>query len=209
MTWYVLSMLTTIFPLYAIFVLGAGRGSLFIGLSLMLTFIVAALTMPIHRKIGQKLGMRNAFILSLVIWIITLVPFVLFGEGDLMLGMIATAIVGFGMAGTIFFFDILMGDVVDEDYVEHGVKRSASFYGTNAFIHRFSIILVMSTIALVFTGTGWAGYDPNPGIDVIIGLKLLLFLFPSIALVIAILFLRSYDLHGEKLAKMREELQRK
>lgn len=209
MTWYVLSMLTTIFPLYAIFVLGVGRGSLFIGLSLMLTFIVAALTMPIHRKIGQKLGMRNAFILSLVIWIITLFPFVLFGEGDLILGMIATAIVGFGMAGTIFFFDILMGDIVDEDYLEHGVKRSASFYGTNAFIHRFSIILVMSTIALVFTGTGWAGYDPNPGVDVIIGLKLLLFLFPSIALVIAILFLKSYDLHGEKLAKMREELQRK
>ena len=116
--------------------------------------------------------------------------------------MIATAIVGFGMAGTIFFFDILMGDVVDEDYLEHGVKRSASFYGTNAFIHRFSIILVISTIALVFTGAGWAGYDPNPGVDVIIGLKLLLFLFPSIALVIAIVFLKSYDLHGEKLAKM-------
>jgi Na+/melibiose symporter-like transporter len=62
---------------------------------------------------------------------------------------------------------------------------------------------------LVFTGTGWAGYDPNPGVDVIIGLKLLLFLFPSIALIIAILFLKSYDLHGDNLAKMREELERK
>ena len=67
----------------------------------------------------------------------------------------------------------------------------------------------MSTIAIVFTGTGWAGYDPNPSVDVIIGLKLLLFLFPSIALVFAIFFLKSYDLHGEKLAKMREELQKK
>jgi GPH family glycoside/pentoside/hexuronide:cation symporter len=202
MTWYVLSMLPTIFPLYAIFVLGVGRGSLVIGISLMLTFIVAALTMPIHRKLGKKWGMRKAFIFSLIVWIITLFPFVLLGDGMIIWGMIVAASVGFGIAGTLFFFDILMGDVVDADYLEHGVKRSASFYGTNAFIHRFSIILVMSTIAIVFTGTGWAGYDPNPSVDVIIGLKLLLFLFPSIALVFAIFFLKSYDLHGEKLAKM-------
>jgi GPH family glycoside/pentoside/hexuronide:cation symporter len=209
MTWYVLSMLPIIFPLYAIFVLGVGRGSLFIGISLMLTFIVAALTMPIHRKLGKKIGMRNAFMLSLVIWIITLFPFVLLGEGMIIMGIIVTACVGFGISGTLFFFDILMGDVIDQEELKVGVKRSASFYGTNAFIHRFSIILVISTIALVFTGTGWAGYDPNPGVDVIIGLKLLLFLFPAIACVIAILFLKSYDLHGEKLAKMREELQKK
>ncbi|MFX0070650.1 MAG: MFS transporter [Candidatus Hermodarchaeota archaeon] len=209
MTWYVLSMLTTIFPLYAIFVLGVGRGSIFIGLSLMLTFIVAALAMPFYVKLARKIGMRNAFIVSLVIWMVTLVPFALLGEGDVLIGVIATAIVGIGMSGTIFFFDILMGDVVDEDYLEHGVKRSASFYGTNAFIHRLSIILVITTIALIFTGTGWAGYNPNPGVDVIIGLKLLLFLFPVIALVIAILFLRSYDLHGERLMKMREELKKK
>jgi GPH family glycoside/pentoside/hexuronide:cation symporter len=209
MTWYVLSMLPIIFPLYAIFVLGVGRGSLFIGISLMLTFIVAALTMPIHRKLGKKIGMRNAFMLSLVIWIITLFPFVLLGEGMIIMGIIVTACVGFGISGTLFFFDILMGDVIDQEELKVGVKRSASFYGTNAFIHRFSIILVISTIALVFTGTGWAGYDPNPGVDVIIGLKLLLFLFPAIACVIAILFLKSYDLHGEKLAKMREQLQKK
>jgi Na+/melibiose symporter-like transporter len=69
--------------------------------------------------------------------------------------------------------------------------------------------LLISTIAVVFTGTGWAGYDPNPNIDVKIGLKLLLFLFPTIALVFAIIFLKSYDLYGEKLAKMREEIQTK
>jgi GPH family glycoside/pentoside/hexuronide:cation symporter len=209
MTWYVLSMLPTIFPLYAIFVLGVGKGSIIVGLSLMLTFIIAALTMPIQKKLGEKYGMRNAFIISLVIWIITLFPFALLSEGMIIIGMIVAASVGFGISGTLFFFDILMGDVVDQDELIHGVKRSASFYGTNAFIHRFSIILVISTIAIVFTGTGWAGYNPNPGVNVIIGLKLLLFLFPSIACAIAIIFLLSYDLHGEKLAKMREELHKK
>ncbi|MHA1488464.1 MAG: MFS transporter [Promethearchaeota archaeon] len=189
--------------------LGIRRDSLIIGISLMLMFIVAALTMPIHIKIGQKIGMRNAFILSLLIWMISLFPFVLLGEGMFIIALFVSASVGFGLSGNLFFFDILMGDVIDQDELIHGVKRSASFYGTNAFFHRLHILLLISTITLIFTGTGWAGYDPNPGVDVIIGLKLLIFLFPAIALIIAILFLKSYDLHGDKLAKMREEIQKK
>ena len=209
MTWYVLSMIVTIFSLYAVFVLGVGKGSILIGIMMMLTLLVAAITMPIHRALGKKLGMRNAFIFSLFMWIASLIPFLFLGPNMFLIAFIAIAFVGFGMGGTLFFFDILMGDVIDQDELVHGVKRSASFYGTNAFIHRFSIILVMSTIAIVFSGTGWEGYSPNPGVNVIFGLRLLMFLFPAIACGIAILFLFSYGLHGEKLAKMREDLQKK
>ncbi|MHA1197123.1 MAG: hypothetical protein ACTSRH_15245, partial [Promethearchaeota archaeon] len=103
--------------------------------------------------------------------------------------------------------DILHSDVIDEDAVRFGVKRSASYYGVNGFIHRFSIILTYLTIGLVFQGTGWAGgYVPNPGIDVIIGIKLIMFLFPSIGCGIAIFLLYKFDLHGERLNQMREKL---
>lgn len=206
MNWYVLSMMTTIWPLYCIHVLGVGRGSLIIGISLMMAFIVAAITMPIHGKLGMKLGMRKAFILSEVVWIISLFPFLLLGEGMMIQGIIFAALVGFGISGNMFYFDIMMGDVIDQDQLTHGVKRSASFYGTNAFVHRLHIILLISTIALIFSGTGWGGYDPNPNVDVILGLKLLMFLFPAIALVFAIIFLKMYDLHGEKLETMRSQL---
>ncbi len=208
MNWYVLTMMTTIWPLYCLHVLDVGRGSLIIGMSLMMAFIVAALTMPIHRKMGMKFGMRKAFIISELVWIVSLFPFLLLGEGMMALGILFAAIVGFGISGNMFYFDIMLGDVIDQDELTHGVKRSASFYGTNAFVHRLHIILIISTIAIVFTGAGWAGYNPNPGVDVMIGLKLLMFLFPAIALVIAIVFLKSYDLHGRKLDSMRDELSR-
>ena len=42
----------------------------------------------------------------------------------------------------------------------------------------------------------------------IIGLKILMFAFPAVALVVSFLFFKSYDLHGEKLIKMREELEK-
>ena len=61
-------------------------------------------------------------------------------------------------------------------------------------------------ITLVFYGTGWVGYDPNPGVDVIFGLKLLMFVFPAIALTVSVICWKIYELHGETLEKMREEL---
>ncbi len=210
-TWYVLTMLPAMYPLYCRHVLGI-EAFLYVGMSLTLCFIVAALVMPVHRKIGFKFGMRKGFMITMIILIGTLIPYLFFSDNDIsrILGIIATASVGFGISGIMFYFDILIGDVIDQDELKTGVKRSASFYGTNAFIHRFSIIFFISTVAIVFSGTAWAGgYVPTGTIDVITGLKLLLFLFPAISCVIAFLFMNSYDLHGEKLANMRQELQGK
>ena len=109
----------------------------------------------------------------------------------------------------MFYVDILHADVIDEDAVKFGVKRSASYYGINAFIHRISIILVILTIGLMFGNIGWdKQFDPLPSdpLLVVLGLKAIMVIFPSIALVIGLLAMRSYGLHGERLKEMREKL---
>ena len=208
MIWYCFSVLLTVFPLYAVFVLGIEKDSFLVGIILMLALLSGAIFIPLQNKIGKKIGMRNGMMLALGIWIITLFPLVLLSNNDIsiIIAMVAFACSGFGLAGALFYIDILHGDVIDQDSLKFGVKRSASYYGINALIHRISTILSITTIALVFSGTGWAGYDPNPGVNVIIGLKLLMFLFPAIALIVAIIFWKSYELHGETLMKLREEL---
>jgi len=125
-----------------------------------------------------------------------------------MIGIIVIALQGLALGGALFYVDILIGDVIDADEVEFGIKRSASYYGVNAFVHRFSQIFSIITIAIIFQGTGWSSYEPNPGMNIILGLMLLMFLFPAIALIIAILFLRSFDLQGEKLKEMRIKLEK-
>ena len=66
--WYCFSILPMIIPIYAEFVIGgslfAGGGSLIVGVALMLAFVIAALVMPIHRKLGFKYGMRKAFMIT-------------------------------------------------------------------------------------------------------------------------------------------------
>jgi len=207
LVWYVFNTLIMILPLYASYILGVDQGFI-VTISLASALIVAALLLPLHVRLGKKLGMRNAFMLTLGIWIILLFFFVLLRPGDIIPGIIVTAIQGISLSGALFYVDILHGDVIDEDAIKFGVKRSASFYGVNAFIHRFSTIFAILTIGIVFQGTSWANnYVPNiPPNEVEIAIKTIMFVFPAIGCFIAILILSRYPLHGEKLQRMREEL---
>jgi len=214
--WYCFSILPMIIPIYAEFVIGGslfeGGGSIIVGIALMLAFIIAALVMPIHKKLGFKYGMRKAFMITLVTWICTLFPFLFItGEAFQVAFVLLIALQGFPLSGALFYVDILHADVIDEDAVKFGVKRSASYYGINAFIHRISIILVILTIGFMFGNIGWdKQFDPLPSDEflVILGLKAIMVIFPTIALVIGLLAMRSYGLHGERLERIREEVKK-
>ncbi|MHA1471622.1 MAG: MFS transporter [Promethearchaeota archaeon] len=214
--WYCFSILPMIIPIYAEFVIGgslfAGGGSLIVGIALMLAFVIAALVLPIHKKLGFKYGMRKAFMITLGIWICTLFPFLFItGEAFQIAFILLIALQGFPLSGALFYVDILHADVIDEDAVKFGVRRSASFYGINAFIHRISIILVILTIGLMFGNIGWdKQFDPLPSdpVLVILGLKAIMVIFPIIALVIGLLAMKTYGLHGERLERIREELKK-
>ncbi|MFX1358362.1 MAG: MFS transporter [Promethearchaeota archaeon] len=210
--WYCFNVLLTVFPLYSVYVLGRTSGSLLIGITLMLALLSAAFFLPVQSKIRKKFGTRKGLMIGMGIWIITLFPLVLLTNNEIsrLLSMIIFITIGFGLSAALFFIDLIHGDVIDQDALKFGVKRAASYYGVNAFIHRFSMILGITTIAPIFAGTGWSSYTPIPSDPFLIelGLKGLMFLFPAIALIVSILFFKSYDLHGEKLESMREELQK-
>ncbi len=206
--WTCFSILLMVFPLYSIFVLGFSEGALLTSLSLMLALIIAACTLPLHKRIGERIGSRNGLMLALGLWIGILLPFMFLTDSVSMqyISIGVTALQGIPLGGALFFVDLLISDVVDQDELKFGVKRSASYYGINAFVHRFSIIISISVIALVFSGASWSSFSAwVPGTEVI-ALKILMFVCPALACACAILFLRWYDLHGKKLKDMREKL---
>jgi GPH family glycoside/pentoside/hexuronide:cation symporter len=213
LVWYCFNVLLTVFPLFAVEVLGRPEGqTLLIGITLMLALVSSALFMPLQAWIRKKIGTRKGLMMGLGIWILTLFPLVFLSDNDISrtLSFLVFASIGFGLSAALFFIDIIHGDVIDQDALTFGVKRAASYYGVNAFVHRFSMILGISTIYIIFSGTGWSQYEliPTDPFVIELGLKALMFVFPSIALVGSILFFKYYDLHGEKLIKMREELEK-
>ncbi|GAH20006.1 unnamed protein product, partial [marine sediment metagenome] len=49
------------------------------------------------------------------------------------------------------------------------------------------MIINFVIIGLVFTSTDWMNYDPNPGVNVIIGLRILMGIYPAIVLVLSLI----------------------
>ncbi len=209
--WYCFNLILTVFPLYAVYILGIGEGTIMIGITLMVGLLSAAIFMPVQIRIRAKFGNRKGLMIGLGIWIITLFPLILLSDNAISrtLAMVVFFTIGFGLSAALFYIDLLHGDVIDEDALKFGVKRAASYYGVNAFIHRFSTILGITTIAIIFSGTGWSSYESivaDPALRDL-GLKALIFLFPAIALIGSILIFKTYGLHGERLEKMRKQIE--
>jgi Na+/melibiose symporter-like transporter len=97
---------------------------------------------------------------------------------------------------------------VDEDEMITGMRREAGYYGVNALCLRFTTIFVFLAISLVFTNVGWAVYEPeNVTPQVILGLRILMGVFPIMALLVGFVSMYKYPLDGERLKNVKEQLE--
>jgi len=204
--WFVYGMLPTIVPLYGKFVLHI-EDTLLISLLLGLTFISAAIFITILWKpVVKRIGNRKAWMISMSIWILTLLPIMFIDT--FILGMIVFFLIGIGLSGSLYIIDLVVSDIIDEDEINTNMRREASYYGVNALFLRMTTVLVFLAISSVFTSVGWAVFEPeNITPEIIFGLRSLMFIFPAIALGIAILSIYKYPLDGEKLSQLKRELQ--
>ena len=202
--WFVYGMLPTIVPLYAKFVLGTEgfMTSLLLGL----TFISAAFFMTVLWKpIVRKMGNKKTWIISMSVWGAALLPLMFIS--DIIPGFVVFFLIGVGLSGSLYIIDLVVSDIVDEDEVVTGIRREAGYYGVNAFFLRFSNVLVILAIGTVLSTVGWATFEPTSVTpDVLFGFRSLMVIFPVIALIISIIAMTQYPLHGEKLKEIQEKL---
>ena len=205
--WFVYGILPTLVPLYAKAVLGM-EDALMISLLLACTFIASAIFITILWKpVVRKLGNRKAWMISMTAWIFTLLPLMFLGPNMEIIAIIVFFFIGLGLSGSLYIVDLIISDIVDEDEVNTGIRREAGYYGVNAFFLRLAIIVVFVSIGPVFIIADWEVFGSiTPEIQ--LGLRTLMFVYPAVALVIGILAIYKYPLHGEKLIKVREEVQK-
>lgn len=206
--WYVVGMLPIIVPLYGKFVLGIGEGESFLlGLLLGVAFLSAAGFMPLWRFIALKVGMKKGVLLSMGTFLVTLVPFMFIS--DVPTAFIAFIFVGLGLSGAIYFGDILLSAIIDDDELTTGTRRDGGYFGINALLTKLSTILVILTISFVFNSVGWAVFDPLGTTEqTIFGLRSLIFIFPAIALVIGFLSFIRFPITKEKYEQINIALEK-
>ena len=206
--WFVYGILPTLVPLYAKAVLGM-EDAFMTSLLLACTFLSSAIFITILWKpVVRKIGNRKAWMISMTLWIFTLLPLMFLGPNMVIVAMIVFFFIGLGLSGSFYIIDLIISDIVDEDEVVTGTRREAGYYGVNAFFLRLAIIVVFVSIGPVFIIADWEVFTIPVSSEVEMGLRTLMFVYPAVALVIAILAVYKYPLDGEKLIEVREEVQR-
>jgi len=200
--WYAFNMIPTIMPIYGAVCLGVQDASI-LSLILGTGFVSAAIFVFPWRIIVNKLGAKESYILSLIVFIITLLP-LMFIRGVL-LGFIFFFLLGIGLAGVLIVRDITIAAIIDEDELKTGVRREGNFYGINGFIVKFSNVVVFLSIGLVFIGTDWNIFDLSTAeYAVEFGLRSLMVILPIVFLIIGIIAMRYFPIDKEKYNQLTE-----
>jgi GPH family glycoside/pentoside/hexuronide:cation symporter len=146
----------------------------------------------------------KAYSISIIAYIITSIP--LLFVTNFITCLITVIFMGFGFGGMLYFVYLIIADVIDEDELKTGVRREGTFFGITNFFMRLSMILSILTVGLVFTGADWSDYTPKPGVNTILGLKMLVFLFPTIALLVTLICLLYYPFSKSKVEEIKTKL---
>jgi GPH family glycoside/pentoside/hexuronide:cation symporter len=200
---YVFEMLTIITPLYGIYVLKIKSG-IVLSLLLGLAFISAAFFMIFWKSVAIRFGAKKGQILAMTTLLINLIPFMFIN--DLMGAIFAYGIAGLGLAGVLFFRFVTLPAVMDEDELVTGIRREGGYFGINALMIRLTTIATYITISIVFTNVGWTIFEPKAGTNIIFGLRILMVIFPAIALGIGIISMIRFPITKERDEQIKKEL---
>ncbi|MFX1487748.1 MAG: MFS transporter, partial [Promethearchaeota archaeon] len=202
-TWLVINILPTLAPLFFVYAVGITDTEL-IGILLLITFLVAAASTPLWELIRVKKGARFCGLIGITLWLVSVVFFAY--SVNFWMALIFMTFFGIGLGGGLYFYDQCIAEIIDEDEITYGVRRSGIYYAVLNFLIRLSMILNFVIIGLVFTSTDWMNYEPNPGVNVIAGLRILMGIYPAIVLGLSLIGMYFYPIKGERLRENRKRL---
>jgi len=168
-------------------------------------FIVGIISVVLWRWLDVKLGSRVSYAISMILFVIAILPILFVSDFISALISISTAGVGFG--GMLYFIYLLIADVIDEDELKTGVRREGTFFGITNFFMRLAMVFSIVSVSLVFLSTGWEEWTPDPTLNTILGIRLLMVLFPAIAIGLTLLCLYFYPFTKSKVQEIKDKME--
>lgn len=130
---------------------------------------------------------------------------------------IALAFVGFGLIMPLLLFNVLVGDLADEDELKTGNRREGMFFGFNALITKPAQSLAASFIVYMLAWFEYVKpvkdgeiYISQPQSELTIwGMRLMYGLIPGLFVLFGVWIFSFYLLTGDRLAKVKQQLSEK
>jgi GPH family glycoside/pentoside/hexuronide:cation symporter len=191
-------------PFHAQFVIHLEQS--FWGLAAVGVIIGIIFGIPFWRWIYARKGAKEGLLISMIVFCLS-IGFV-FLASDFITLILFTIIPGFAFAG-MAMTEMAMSAAIDYDEVLTGQRRESTLNGIGALIARLSMVFNGITLMIVQLLTGFvSGASVQPA-TAVIGIKLLVTLFPIIFVFIGILILTRFPLNHQKVLSMLSELRHK
>lgn len=169
---------------------------------------VTILTLFFWVRLTNRTNPKTTYILSGSLFAFFLVPLWLFENTSSVI--ITMAFIGFALGGLLMVVDLLLSDVIDQDYLDTGKRREGIYFGFNGFFIRIAILMQALSLAIISTLTG---FDEDKEVQDELGkmgIKIQMVVLPILAFIVAIVVMRRYySLEGEKLQSIKNAIQSK
>ncbi len=167
-------------------------------------FLLSVPAFAVWTKITQRVGSRQALIYAALAFLPGLI--VAFFSPSFFVTLIGTTLLVLGLPGLLMITDLLISDVIDEDELNVGHRREGMYFGMNGAIIRLAF---SAQALLLFAVTRITGYDPALAVQppaVEWGFRFLMAGGPALGVLVTVLAMRAYPLHGQRLTEMRAAL---
>jgi GPH family glycoside/pentoside/hexuronide:cation symporter len=205
MTWCMTGWLSATMPYFVTKSLGLAEGdvALLMAPSMIGIFAFFLIWRAVYIRYGPKVTLATA----ITTFTLSFLPCLY--VNTVLQGALWAFFVGAAMGGVLLAREVMMGDVVDEDEINTGVRREGSCFGAFIAIEKISFVIIGFSIAVLLSVfIGYVPGKPEPAF-MNMGIRIGMFLFISIYMIIALIFLSLYPLGKEKvsiLCKQIEEL---
>jgi GPH family glycoside/pentoside/hexuronide:cation symporter len=203
MTWCMTGWLSATMPYFVVDSLGQSEAdvALLMAPSMIGIFVFFLLWRAIYMRYGPKVTLAAAT----VGFTLAFLP-CLFVQ-TVWQGAVWAFFVGATMAGILLAREIMMGDVVDEDEIKTGARREGSCFGAFIAIEKLSFVIIgVSTAFLLSVVIGFVPGQPKPEF-MNMGIRIGMFVFTAIYMVIALIFLWFYPLGKAKVTVLNKQIE--
>ncbi|MEM7417299.1 MAG: MFS transporter [Gemmatimonadota bacterium] len=168
------------------------------------------LVIPIITFMSQRMGKKNTFLVTQAISLIGYVLFwFAFRPGNPLLMLAPIPFFSFGIGGLFTLMTSMTADVCDLDELNTGTRREGTFAAIYWWMVKFGLAFAGGLSGLIM---GLVGFVPDaatqpPG--AVTGLRIAYTLVPVTGALLAIWFMRDYDITEARAHEIREELEQR
>lgn len=165
------------------------------------------LVIPVITFMSTRMGKKNTFIVTQAISLIGYVMFWwCFRPGEPLLMLLPIPFFSFGIGGLFTLMTSMTADVCDLDEMNTGARREGTFGALYWLMVKFGVAIAGGLSGLIMA---WSGFAPDASVQAegaMDGMRLAYSLVPIIGALLAIWFMRDYDVSEERANEIRDVL---